>query len=86
MNIATISSSCMQVPEPLRQSCDQSSANELGHLVVSGLSLRCHGFTELLCAERVEYAWLIHLSMARITGTVSTLQVERRERGMFRTV
>ena len=44
-------------------------------MIVSGVSLRCHGFTELLCEERVEYAWLINLTIKRIAGTVSTLQV-----------
>ena len=49
--------------------------NELGHVIVSGLSLHCHGFVELLCQERVEYAWLMKLTIQRIAGAVSTLQV-----------
>ena len=52
--------------------------NELGHVIVSGLSLQAHGFIELLCQERVEYAWLMKLTIQRIAGTVSTLQVKNK--------
>ena len=48
---------------------------ELGTLGCTGLEFNCHGFTEFLCQDRVEYAWLMQLLVGRITGAVSTEQV-----------
>ena len=48
---------------------------ELGHVLVGGVAFNCHGFTEYLCQERVEYAWMMQLKIGRITGSVSTRQV-----------
>ena len=48
---------------------------ELGHIVCGGLQLNCHGLTEMLCGERVEYAWLMQLQLSRITAALTTSQV-----------
>ena len=48
---------------------------ELGTLGLTGLDFNCHGFTEFLCQERVEYGWLMQLLVGRITGAVCTEQV-----------
>lgn len=50
---------------------------ELGHVACSGINFNCHGFTEFMCQERVEYAWLMQLLVERITGAVSTEQVQQ---------
>ena len=52
---------------------------EMGHAVLNGVDFRCHGFTEYLYGERVEYAWLMQLVVGRIGGAFSTQQV-RNER------
>ena len=49
--------------------------HQLGHVFINGIDLNCHGLTEFLCAERVEYAWMMQLLVGRITGAVSSLQV-----------
>ena len=54
-----------------------NSAYELGHAACSGIDLNCHGFTEFMCQERVEYAWLMQLLVGRITGAISSEQVRR---------
>ena len=51
------------------------AAPELGHVACGGLQLNCHGFTEMLCGERVEYAWLMQLQLHRISAALTTLQV-----------
>ena len=48
---------------------------EMGHAVLNGVDFRCHGFTEYLYGERVEYAWLMQLVVGRIGGAFSTQQV-----------
>lgn len=63
-----------QVPRPANDaSCPPIC--ELGNIACTGLELKCDGFTEFFCQERVEYAWLMQLVVGRITGTVSTEQV-----------
>ena len=52
---------------------------ELGHIAFQGLNFNCHGLTEMMCGERVEYAWLMQLQLHRITGALSTLQVWGRD-------
>ena len=47
----------------------------MGHLVLNGVDFRCHGLTEFLYQERVEYAWLMQLCVGRIAGAFSTQQV-----------
>lgn len=47
----------------------------MGHAVLNGVDFRCHGFTEYLYGERVEYAWLMQLIIGRIAGAFSTQQV-----------
>ena len=56
-------------------------AVELGHVVCGGLQLNCHGLTEILLRERVEYAWLMQLQVHRITAALSTAQVCHSEIG-----
>ena len=51
------------------------SQYEMGHAVLNGVDFRCHGFTEYLYGERVEYAWLMQLVIGRIAGAFSTQQV-----------
>lgn len=51
---------------------------EVGHVVLDSVDFNCHGFTEYLCEERVEYAWMMQLVIGRITGAVSSMQVEYR--------
>lgn len=51
--------------------------HDLGHVVISSIDLNCHGFTEFLCQERVEYSWMMQLLIGRLTGAVSSLQVRR---------
>lgn len=48
---------------------------EIGHVVCRGLSLNCHGLTDMLVGERVEYAWLMQLDLQKITASFSTAQV-----------
>ena len=50
---------------------------EMGHVLCGGLQLNCHGLTEMLLGERVEYAWLMQLDVHQVTGVVSTSQVCR---------
>lgn len=50
----------------------------MGHVVLNGVDFRCHGLTEYLYGERVEYAWLMQLAMGRIAGAFSTQQVRNR--------
>lgn len=47
----------------------------MGHVVLNGIDFRCHGLTEYLYGERVEYAWLMQLFVGRIAGAFSTQQV-----------
>lgn len=47
----------------------------LGHAVVSGLEFSCHGFTEFMLQERVEYAWMMRLNLGKIFGSASVEQV-----------
>lgn len=53
----------------------KSAHHDLGHIFINGIDLNCHGFTEFLCEERVEYAWMMQLLLGRITGALSSLQV-----------
>lgn len=39
------------------------------------MQLNCHGLTEMLCGERVEYAWLMQLQLNRVSAALTTLQV-----------
>ena len=43
--------------------------------MINSIDFNCHGFTEYLCQERVEYAWMMQLLVGRVTGVVSPLQV-----------
>jgi hypothetical protein len=54
-----------------------SSPNEysLGHVALSSIQFTCHGFTEFLLKERVEYAWMMKLDVGKIAGSVSGEQV-----------
>ena len=52
-----------------------SPGYEMGNVACTGLDLNCHGFTEFMCEERVEYAWLMQLQVGRIMGGVSSEQV-----------
>ena len=52
-----------------------SNAAEVGHVLCGGLQLNCHGLTEMLLGERVEYAWLMQLQVNKITAALSTAQV-----------
>ena len=54
---------------------NRASDYNLGYLVLSSVDFRCHGFTELLLMERVEYAWMMKLDIGEIVGTVSAQQV-----------
>jgi hypothetical protein len=49
--------------------------SELGHIACGGIQLNCHGLTEMLCRERVEYAWLMQLQLHRISAALTTLQL-----------
>lgn len=51
------------------------SQYDLGHILLNGVDFRCHGLTDYLCQERVEYAWLMQLTIGRIAGAFSTQQV-----------
>ena len=64
---------CLYVPFPFRQVSD--SQYTMGHVVLNGVDFRCHGLTEYLYGERVEYAWLMQLAIGRIAGAFSTQQV-----------
>ena len=61
----------------LQVASNNFTSYEMGHLVLSGIDFRCHGFTEFMCGERVEYAWLMQLAFGRVTGAFSTPQVRR---------
>ena len=61
----------------LQVASNNFTSYEMGHLVLSGIDFRCHGFTEFMCGERVEYAWLMQLAFGRITGAFSTPQVRQ---------
>ena len=61
------------VPFPFLQVSD--SQYTMGHAVLNGVDFRCHGLTEYLHQERVEYAWLMQLHVGRIAGAFSTQQV-----------
>lgn len=52
-----------------------TAPSRLGHVVINSIDLNCHGLTEFMCQERVEYAWMIQLLIGRITGAVSPLQL-----------
>jgi hypothetical protein len=52
-----------------------SNAAEVGHVLCGGLQLNCHGLTEMLLGERVEYAWLMQLQVNKITAALSTAQL-----------
>lgn len=52
-----------------------SNVAEVGHVVCGGLQLNCHGLTEMLLGERVEYAWLMQFQINKITAALSTAQV-----------
>ena len=54
-------------------SCDPEYS--LGHASCSGVDFLCHGFTEFLLQERVEYGWLMKLIIGKIAGNVSVDQV-----------
>ena len=60
-------------PFPIPQVSD--SQYDMGHVVLNGVDFRCHGLTEHLYQERVEYAWLMQLHVGRIAGAFSTQQV-----------
>ena len=53
------------------------SQYDMGHVVLNGIDFRCHGLTEYLYQERVEYAWLMQLCVGRIAGAASTQQVSQ---------
>ena len=53
----------------------RANHHDLGHIFIDGIDLNCHGLTEFLCEERVEYAWMMQLLLGRITGALSALQV-----------
>ena len=50
-------------------------SSRLGHVVINAIDFNCHGFTQYLCQERVEYAWLMQLQLGRVVGAVSPLQL-----------
>lgn len=52
-----------------------SQEYSLGHLVLSGLNFTCHGLTEFMLKERVEYAWMMKLDLGKIVGSISGEQV-----------
>ncbi len=52
-----------------------SDSHMLGHVIIQSINFNCHGFTEYMCAERVEYAWMMQLLIGRITGAVSPRQL-----------
>ena len=54
-----------------------TSPCRLGHVVINSIDFNCHGFTEFMCQERVEYAWMMQLLIGRITGAASPLQLMR---------
>ena len=67
-------SPCPQVPSPGSGVADDAGY-ELGHLACTGFAFSCHGLTDYLCQERVEYGWMMQLQVGRITGAVSSQQV-----------
>ena len=44
-------------------------------MALSGVKFTCHGFTEFLLKERVEYAWMMKLDIGKIAGCISGDQV-----------
>ena len=47
----------------------------LGQLTIPSVVFRGHGLNEMLCRERVEYAWLMDIDVGCIEGAIATEQV-----------
>ncbi|XP_019853101.1 PREDICTED: uncharacterized protein KIAA1109-like isoform X3 [Amphimedon queenslandica] len=45
--------------------------HKLGVVALSGVTFCCHGLTEILLKERVEYAWMMKLNIGAVSASVS---------------
>lgn len=44
-------------------------------MALSGVTFSCHGLTEILLKERVEYAWMMKLNIGVVSASVSLNEV-----------
>ena len=65
----------LSVHVPSVEAGEETSGFSMGHMVISSVNFNCHGLTEYLCQERVEYAWMMQLLVGRIVGAMSPRQL-----------
>ena len=51
--------------------------HKLGVVALSGVTFCCHGLTEILLKERVEYAWMMKLNIGDVLASVSLNEVHK---------